>query len=95
MNTRSINRLRKNFITVAMVSFLLVMLFTGVLINAATIVTTRNDARQILDLIASNEGELPEISVDSTADRESDGTYTSITTFSRSFRIQHGTMRYL
>lgn len=85
MNTRSINRLRKNFITVAMVSFLLVMLFTGVLINAATIVTTRNDARQILDLIASNEGELPEISVDSTADRESDGTYTSSTAFSPEF----------
>ncbi len=58
MNERSIKRLRKKFIMIAMLSFLFVMLFTGALINLANILSTRYTTGLILDYIIDNDGEL-------------------------------------
>lgn len=64
MNERSINRIRKKFIMVAMLSFLFVMLFTGLMINIANILTTRYNVEVMLDFIIDNDGELENLKVE-------------------------------
>lgn len=59
MNTESINKLRRKFIWIAMLSFLLVMLFTGAMINIAHSLLIDVQARNVLKrLINSSSLEL-------------------------------------
>lgn len=72
MNERSINRLRKKFILLAMTSFLFVMLFTGLMINIANILTTHYNISVMLDYIIDNDGELPSAKPKGSAEADSD-----------------------
>ena len=58
MNAEAIRKLRLNFISISMFSFILVMLFTGGLINLANDQKIRSDMRAMLDYIISQEGNL-------------------------------------
>ena len=60
MNRRSISELRRRIITVTMVSFILVMLFAGLCINVANINQIRRNAKDTLDYIIENDGNLPD-----------------------------------
>ncbi|MEE3420953.1 MAG: HAMP domain-containing sensor histidine kinase [Lachnospiraceae bacterium] len=60
MNARSIKELRRRMITVSMISFVLVMLFAGICINVANINQVRANAKDTLDYIVENDGELPD-----------------------------------
>lgn len=60
MNTQSIKELRRNFIIIAMLSFMTVMLFTGGLINIANHLRITRNVGNMLDYIIENEGELPD-----------------------------------
>ncbi len=68
MNARAIQKIKKKFIFTAMSSFLLVMLFTGSLINAANIMSTRRAMRQTLDYIIENDGDMPAATIDDEED---------------------------
>ncbi len=74
MNARSIQTLKRKFIIVAMLSFFLVMLFTGALINVANAFSTRSTLQTTLNAIIAHDGELPtasELAIES--DSEVDG----------------------
>lgn len=60
MDPHKIRRLRRNFIIIAMLSFIAVMAFTGGLINLANDLQIRRDMRKLLDYIVENRGDLPE-----------------------------------
>ncbi len=61
MSTREINRLRKKFILVSTISFILVMFLMGGMIYGFVLGNIRAEVRQIMDIIIENGGELPEI----------------------------------
>jgi two-component system sensor histidine kinase CiaH len=67
MDKKSINRMRKNFILVAFLSFTAVMLFIGGLIYVINSAATRKDAYDTLQLILESRGDLTAES-DSAAD---------------------------
>lgn len=56
MNADSIRKLRRKFIWIAMLSFLLVMLFTGAMINLAHSVLIDVQAKNVLKLLINNSG---------------------------------------
>lgn len=56
MNTNEIQKLRRKFIIIAMLSFLLVMVFIGVLINISIHVVTVNSIKSTLKDISINQG---------------------------------------
>ena len=56
MNTKEIQKLRRKFILIAMLSFLLVMVFIGLLINISTHVVTVNSIKSTLKDISINQG---------------------------------------
>ena len=56
MNAKEIQKLRRKFILIAMVSFLLVSAFIGALINVATYAVTQREINWTLDRIAENHG---------------------------------------
>ena len=58
MNAEAIRKLRMNFISLSMLSFILVMLFTGGLINVANNMRIRQDMSEMLDYIIAGQGEL-------------------------------------
>lgn len=60
MNSRAIQKLKTKFIMVAMFSFIIVMVFTGSLINIANILSVRSQARRALNYIVEHEGEIPD-----------------------------------
>ncbi|MDO5475850.1 MAG: HAMP domain-containing sensor histidine kinase [Eubacteriales bacterium] len=58
MSAEAIRKLRINFIFLSMLSFILVMLFTGGMINVANNLKIRHDMEEMLDYIIASEGEL-------------------------------------
>ncbi|MBO4921916.1 MAG: hypothetical protein J5372_08370, partial [Lachnospiraceae bacterium] len=56
MNTNEIQKLRRKFIIIAMLSFLLVMIFIGAFINISTHVVTVNSIKSTLKDISINQG---------------------------------------
>ena len=56
MNTKEIHRLKRKFIIIAMLSFFLVMVFIGVVINVSSHVVTVNSIRSTLENISNNQG---------------------------------------
>lgn len=56
MNTNEIQKLRRKFIIIAMLSFLLVMIFIGAFINISTHVVTVNSIKSTLKDISLNQG---------------------------------------
>ena len=58
MNAAAIKKLRRDFILTAMLSFIAVMVFTGGLINISNNLQIQRIARDILDYIVENNGEL-------------------------------------
>ena len=56
MNTKEIQRLRRKFIVIAMLSFFLVMVFIGVVINVSTHMVTINSIKSTLRDISMNQG---------------------------------------
>ncbi len=70
MNARAIRALRRKFIFTTMMSFLTVMLFTGSLINAANIFSTRRTMRKMIDYIIENDGDLPYLSYEDTTEED-------------------------
>ena len=56
MNTQEIQKLRRKFIIIAMLSFLLVMVFIGAFINISTHVVTVNSIKSTLKDISINQG---------------------------------------
>lgn len=60
MNSRAIQKLKTKFIMVAMFSFIVVMVFTGGLINIANLISVRAQARRVLNYIVEHEGEIPD-----------------------------------
>ena len=61
MNSYRIQILKRKFILIAMLSFVLVMLITGFLINLSYDISMRAQMREVLTDLVENEGELPEI----------------------------------
>lgn len=59
MNEQTINRLRKKFIAVALLSFLLVMIFMGGLVYLVNMQSTVRESRIVLDRIVEYDGKLP------------------------------------
>ena len=59
MNEQTINRLRKKFIAVALLSFLLVMIFMGGLVYLVNMQSTARESRIVLDRIVEYDGKLP------------------------------------
>ena len=59
MNQRVINKLRRNFMLVAMVSFVAVMLAMGGIIYLTNLAVTRHEIRKVMNYIVRNEGRLP------------------------------------
>lgn len=59
MNEQAINRLRKKFIAVAMVSFILVMIFMGGLVYLINLQSTSRESRMVLNRIIKYDGRLP------------------------------------
>ena len=56
MNTKEIRRLRRKFIIISMLSFFLVMVFIGVVINVSSHVVTVNSIKSTLHDISMNQG---------------------------------------
>ena len=56
MNAKEIQRLRRKFILIAMLSFFLVMVFIGVVINVSSYVVTINSIKTTLTNISRNQG---------------------------------------
>ena len=61
MNAAAIRKLRSKFILIAMVSFFVVILFTGGMTALSNQTSLRVQAGHMLELIVDNDGELPEI----------------------------------
>ena len=59
MNSRAINKIRLKFITVAMASFITVMLAMGGIIYTTNFLITRGTISEIMDMIIENDGSLP------------------------------------
>lgn len=59
MNTRDIEKIRKKFIVIATLSFVLVMLTVAGLIYATNLVVTRSQIRGVLNYLIDHDGELP------------------------------------
>ncbi len=70
MDSERAKRLRKRFIMISTLSFMLVMLITGTMVNVAYSRAIRNQMIEILDLLVSNEGELPIRSEDDLGEEE-------------------------
>ena len=64
MNSARIQTLKRKFILIAMVSFVLVMLITGFMVNFSYEIAMRGQMRTVLNDLVENEGELPEISME-------------------------------
>lgn len=60
MNKKEIERLRRKFILIAMISVFLVMLFIGGIINTVSIVTSRSAIKSTLQNIIENDGDSQE-----------------------------------
>ena len=58
MNQRIINKLRRNFMLVAMISFICVMLGMGGVIYFTNLVVTRHEIRKVMNYIVRHEGHL-------------------------------------
>lgn len=69
MNSKSIQKIRKKFILIAMLSLFLVMLFSGTLINVTNIFSTRHLVHQTLQYIIDHDGELPSIDEKKASDK--------------------------
>ena len=54
-----IQRLRRRFIRIAMLSVAIVLLLLTVILNAANLISTNADLNQMLDLICENSGTIP------------------------------------
>ena len=61
MNTKEIQRLRKKFIIISMISVFLVMLFIGGVINFVVLTVTRRAIRSTVYSIAARNGEISEM----------------------------------
>lgn len=72
MDTLAIRKLRTNFILIAMLSFIAVMVFTGGLINITNNLEIRRNMSRTLDYIIENEGDLPEPEESSESELSSD-----------------------
>ena len=59
MTEHEIHRIQKKFITISTLAFFGVMLVMGSCIFLFSILTVRNEVRQIMEYIAENDGELP------------------------------------
>lgn len=60
MNSTSIRQLRRKFILIAMLSFFVVILFTGGMTALSNQLSLRAQAGHVLDLIVQNDGVLPD-----------------------------------
>lgn len=58
MNKKSIDKLRKHFILIALLSFTCVMFFIGGLVYVINIAAARHEAYETLTIILDNDGEL-------------------------------------
>ena len=61
MNSARIQALKRKFILISMVSFVLVMLITGSMVNISYELAMRSQMREVLDDLVKNEGVLPEM----------------------------------
>lgn len=59
MNTQAIRKLKRSFVTSAMISVALVMLFMGSLIFVGNVAVDRRETSAILDIIIEHDGNLP------------------------------------
>ena len=59
MNKNAIEKLRKRFVFIAGLSFMLVMFFMGGVMYITNLVTTRREIYDVLTYITQNDGELP------------------------------------
>ena len=59
MNTQAIRKLKRSFVTSAMISVALVMLFMGSLIFVGNVAVDRRETSAILDIIIDHDGDLP------------------------------------
>lgn len=59
MSAEAIRKLRTNFIVLSMLSFIIVMIFTGGLINVSNNMQILHNAEEMLDYIIAHNGELP------------------------------------
>ena len=64
MNTRSINKIRRQFILIATISFFAVMLLMGTLIYTTNLLATRREMRMVLNYIVKHDGEIPRDKID-------------------------------
>jgi len=83
MNEHAINRLRKKFIFLALISFLLVMIFMGGLVYLINLQTTRRESKAVLDHIIENDGDLV-LTEDDAEDTSSDSSYSGSGTSEKS-----------
>ena len=58
MNTQTIRKLKRSFVTSAMISVALVMLFMGSLIYVGNVAVDRRETSAILDIIIEHDGDL-------------------------------------
>ena len=89
MNAKEIHRLKRNFIIIAMLSFFLVMVFIGVVINVSSHVVTVNSIKSTLRNISGNQGVRNDI--DERFDREAGRPFspTISDVFSPTYRHNH------
>ena len=89
MNAKEIHRLKRNFIIIAMLSFFLVMVFIGVVINVSSHVVTVNSIKSTLRNISGNQGVRNDI--DERFDREGGRPFspTISDVFSPTYRHNH------
>lgn len=86
MNAAAIKKLRRDFILTAMLSFIAVMVFTGGLINISNNLQIQRIARDILDYIVENNGELPSHDEDGSEDLPSEAEPGALYQFSPEIR---------
>jgi two-component system, OmpR family, sensor histidine kinase CiaH len=61
MNTRTIGKLRRKFILSAMLAYLVLTVCMGTVIYLTNYIVIRNEIKGILEYIAANDGELPDM----------------------------------
>ena len=70
MSAESIRKIRMNFIFLSMMSFIVVMLFIGGLINISNNFKIRHDVQEMLDYIIANDGDIREDAAEEYSDLE-------------------------
>lgn len=85
-----INRLRRQFILIAMVSVTLVVFLTAISINVINFLSTDSDLSGMLRMICENQGEIPQFS-DGWPGKSPDGQFTPETPYSTRYFVLYYT----